>query len=420
MKLLWITNTLFPDICKEMCYDIPVINGWVISSAKAILTYNKQVELAVASPYSGKYIIKKKINNVTYFLFPNRKNLININSKTFQNWIYIKNEFKPDIIHIHGTEYVHGLNYMNACGNEGVVISIQGLINIVEKYYYGGIEEKIIHKNITLRDRIKSDSLIDQKFKMRKRGLLEIELINKSKNIIGRTSWDKSHALAINPNIKYYKCNELLRDIFYINNWSINKCEKYSIFISQAYYPIKGLHQLLKALPLILRKFPETMVYIGGIDFITNRGWKINGYGNYIKTLIKENKLEEKVIFTGVLNEKEMCKRYLLSHVFVCPSSIENSPNSIGEAQILGVPCVASFVGGISDMISDKKSGLLYRFEEVEMLASSVCEIFSNDKLALKLSIECKIEATSRHDKLLNTENLMSIYKSILNNNRQF
>ena len=200
------------------------------------------------------------------------------------------------------------------------------------------------------------------------RGYLEIEQIKKSNHIIGRTAWDKSHALAINPAINYHKCNETLRDIFYQGNWSIDTCEKYSIFISQAYYPIKGLHQLLKALPFILQKFPKTKIYIAGIDFITNRGWKINGYGNYINKIIKLNKLENHIIFTGVLNETQMFKRYLDSHVFVCPSSIENSPNSIGEAQILGVPCVASYVGGNSDMITDKKSGLLYRFEEVEML----------------------------------------------------
>ena len=54
------------------------------------------------------------------------------------------------------------------------------------------------------------------------------------------------------------------------------------------------------------------------------------------------------------------------------PSSIENSPNSLGEAQLLGVPCIASDVGGVTDMIPNKECGIIYRFEEVELLAKHI------------------------------------------------
>jgi glycosyltransferase involved in cell wall biosynthesis len=111
-----------------------------------------------------------------------------------------------------------------------------------------------------------------------------------------------------------------------------------------------------------------------------------------------------------------MCKRYLASHVFVCPSSIENSPNSVGEAQLLGVPCVAAYVGGIPDMISDNETGLLYRFEEIEMLAMSVIKIFDDEILAQKLSKQSSLIANIRHDKIINSNNLYSIYKSICKN----
>lgn len=63
-----------------------------------------------------------------------------------------------------------------------------------------------------------------------------------------------------------------------------------------------------------------------------------------------------------------MKQEYLNANVFICPSSLENSPNSLGEAQILGTPCLASYVGGIPDMMFGNE-GYLYRFEEIEMLA---------------------------------------------------
>ena len=52
------------------------------------------------------------------------------------------------------------------------------------------------------------------------------------------------------------------------------------------------------------------------------------------------------------------------ANVFVMPSSIENHSSTLIEAMIVGVPCVASDVGGISELITHGKTGFLYRFEE--------------------------------------------------------
>ena len=94
--------------------------------------------------------------------------------------------------------------------------------------------------------------------------------------------------------------------------------------------------------------------------------------------------LERNVVFTGPLDEEKMCQRYLKSNVFVCPSSIENSPNSLGEAMVLGVPCVASDVGGVSDMLKHKEEGFVYQTDAPYMLAHYVCEIFENEVAILK------------------------------------
>ena len=109
-----------------------------------------------------------------------------------------------------------------------------------------------------------------------------------------------------------------------------------------------------------------------------------------------------------------MIDQYLKSHIFLCPSSIENSSNSIGEAQLLGVPCVASYVGGTPDMITDGRTGLLYRFEEYEMLAYNICQIFKNDRIAQELSLAEIAVATQRHDRRNNAIRMMEIYKNVI------
>jgi glycosyltransferase involved in cell wall biosynthesis len=415
MKVLWITNTLFPDVCSELNITTPVVGGWMFSSAVALKLSNPSIELAVAALYDGKNLQKLIIKGITYFLIPGKKTNNTYNPALESLWQEVKNQFNPDVIHIHGTEYPHGLAFLNACGNKNVIISIQGLASIYERYYLAEITEKDLQKSITLRDYFKHDTVFNQRNKLSKRGDYEKQMINSVDHLIGRTSWDKTHLWNINPKANYHFCNETLRNEFYLVNWDIEKCTKHTIFLSQAHYPIKGLHQMIKALPTILKHYPDTKVLVAGNNFFTNKGWRINGYGKYISNLIKVTGVYDRIEFTGVLNEQEMCKKYLNAHVFVCPSSIENSPNSIGEAQLVGTPCVASYVGGMQDMITHGETGLLYRFEEVEMLAWSVCQIFLNDNFSIKLSVNGRIAASSRHDKHENSERLNQIYKTICN-----
>ena len=416
MKILWITNTLFPAVCKELNIPTPAVGGWMFSAAKALQQASTDIELAVATQYAGKTLIKRSIDQITYYLLPKSGTNYQYPTTLEFYWKQINDEFKPTIVHIHGTEYPHGLAYINACGNRLVVASIQGLVSVYSEFYRGGIPEKELQKNVTIRDLIRHDTVFIQNRRFYQRGLLEVELLQKINHVIGRTSWDKAHTWAINPKATYHFCNETLRDSFYHHTWKDESCEKNSIFLSQAHYPIKGLHQLINALPLILRHFPETKVYVAGNNFFSGKKlWRMNGYGKYIRTLIDRNKLSDRIIFTGILSEQEMCERYMKSHVFVCPSSIENSPNSVGEAQLLGVPCIASYTGGTPDMVKHMENGLLYRFEETSMLAESVCQIFNNNELARQLSKAGKSVAEKRHNPVVNTQTLLKIYHSICN-----
>jgi glycosyltransferase involved in cell wall biosynthesis len=275
-----------------------------------------------------------------------------------------------------------------------------------------------VQSRFTFRDIVKLDNLKQQQRKFVKRGQLEIEALQKVKYVIGRTTWDKACTSQINPNAQYYLCNETLRDEFYKHCWDINRCEKHSIFVSQGSYPLKGLHFMLEAMPLVLKQFPDTKLYVGGQEIIKSNNikdkLKISSYSKYIKELIRKNHLEKHIEFTGLLNEKKMCERYLQSNVFVSPSSIENSPNSLGEAMILGVPCVASYVGGVSDMLRQNEEGFIYQADAPYMMAYYICEIFGNEELALKFSKNAREHALSTHGREENTKRLMEIYKIIL------
>jgi glycosyltransferase involved in cell wall biosynthesis len=67
------------------------------------------------------------------------------------------------------------------------------------------------------------------------------------------------------------------------------------------------------------------------------------------------------------------------------------------------------------DMIKDGEIGLLYRFEEISLLAKQICRIFENDELAMSLSEKAHDVALIRHDKIKNASQLNSIYKQMMN-----
>lgn len=416
MKVLWITNTIFPAPSKFLGLDSPVEGGWMYGLANQLAAVEGN-NLAVASIYDGLEFKIFKTDRVIYYLLPS-KSSIHYEKNLEPLWKKVCLEFNPDIVHIHGTEFNHGLACIRSCPSLCYIVSIQGMVGAISRYYYAGISHNDILKNITFRDIVRFDTMFNGKKHFEKRGRFEKEYLQKTSHAIGRTSWDYAHVKAINPKINYHFCNESLRESFYLSKkWDINTKTDFSIFISQAAYPIKGLHQVLKAVAGLKTVYPDIRIRIAGSSIIRSSTMldkiKLSGYGSYILNLMKKLNLIEDVQFTGMLTEEQMVAEYKRANLFICPSSIENSSNSLGEAQIIGVPCIASYVGGIPDMIEHGKSGLLYRFEEVEMLTEMIKSVFTDMSLALTLSSNGIKVAEKRHNRLINFRNIMDIYQQI-------
>lgn len=417
MNLLWITNTIFPAPSKALGIPAPVTGGWMYGLSNQLAS-TAGIRLAVATTYHGNDLKSFDIGGVLYYLLPfHTTSGYPKDLEPF--WQKVCAAFQPDVIHIHGTEYTHGLACMRACSSWNYVISIQGLVSVYARYYYAGISASEIFKNITFRDIVRYDTIFQGKSKYVKRGAFEMECFQRTNHVIGRTGWDYAHAKALNPSVRYHFCNETLRDGFYTSpKWNSTYKTDYTIFLSQASYPIKGLHQALKAVALLKKDFPQIKVRVAGRSIINTATLidkiKLSGYGAYIRKLIKQHNLHDQVQFTGPLTEDKMIAEYLNAHLFICPSSIENSPNSIGEAQLLGVPTIASYVGGVPDLVVHGETGLLYRFEEIEMLAEHICHIFTDTTLTKNLSAKGIIAAEKRHNQATNLNQMIDIYRSIV------
>lgn len=424
MRVLWISNIIFPEASREIGLEPTVFEGWLASSAVALQAQDPSLAIGVASLYSGSRI--KIIDNykIKYYLIPQGLDDAFFDQNKVVFYRKVISDFKPDLVHIHGTEYPHSLAAAIACDSTPFVVSIQGIVSECSKYYYAGLLEKDIIEPLSIKERVKnigrhilgrSNPPCAQRY-MEICGEYEKQLLCLSKHVIGRTTWDRAHCWAINPVIDYHFCNETLRPTFYSNKWNFESCEKYSIFISQGSYPLKGLHQLLKALPHVIKQYPDTRVYVAGKDILHDPYFLHSGYSKYIQKLIKANSLNN-IYFIGQQNEREMAERLVRSHIFISLSSIENSPNSVGEAQLIGTPCIGSYVGGTMDMIKHGETGFLYRFEDTEILAFLVCYLFASRELCENLSNNERTVARIRHNRQTNAIMTLDSYKTIIRKN---
>lgn len=418
MRILWVSLVEFPPLSNKLGKQAPAHCGWLYSSAKALIANMPDCKLGVIVYSYNKQFEVHEVEGITYYMVPT-KNM----SKTDKFQIACCREalgrFSPDIIHIHGTE--HSLAMAVCIANKGkikTIANIQGLAGPYTRYADGGLSfwEKL--SNVTPLDFYRGTFLLNAKRSFKYRTRCENYVISHITDIVGRTQWDHDHVVTVNPTIRYHFMNETLRDSFYEEPvWHYEQCKKHTIFVSNSGSALKGAHQVVKALPIILRQYPDTMVNFCGSSVMNNdlsTMIHFQGYHLYLRRLVKKLGVEKHVNFLGSLSEREMKQAFLDANVYVMPSAIENSPNSLCEAQILGVPVIASYCGGTPSLVEERKTGYLYRYEEVEMLAQIVMRLFGESDFA-ELS-ECERQTASvRQGRESNAERLVEIYHNTIN-----
>ena len=144
----------------------------------------------------------------------------------------------------------------------------------------------------------------------------------------------------------------------------------------------KGLDYLIKSLSLIAKRIPDIrLVLVGDGNMRAELMW-----------LVKQEKMESRVRFLGSLPNEQAMRQVAKSSVFVLPSLGEGLGIVILEAQALGVPVVATNIGGIPDCVKDGTTGILVPIKNPEAIAEAVIKILENQSLANELVANAKKE----------------------------
>jgi glycosyltransferase involved in cell wall biosynthesis len=138
-------------------------------------------------------------------------------------------------------------------------------------------------------------------------------------------------------------------------------------------YKTKGLEYLIEAINILKSQFPISLIIIGEGAERKN-----------LEELIKKYGLEKNVFLAGSI--KNAAEILPAIDIYVNSSVKEGFPYSILEAMSAGLPIVATKVGGIPEMITDGKNGLLVEPKNPKGLAEKIKTLIENKELRNTLS----------------------------------
>lgn len=407
MKVLWFEVTE-PSRYRD---NGLVIGGWQ-DSLENIVKECPEIELYIAFETNGD-ACKKNIDNVTYIPMSRKGGILekiryhlNENKRLEDLKIAMKqivDDVNPDLIHVFGTEWPYG--HVADVTDKPVVIHIMGsLVPYANSFYPPGISFDMVKKYTPY---FKYRALFS--FKRFQNWVLKNkeEIIwKKVKFYMGRTEWDQRLSSIMSPGRKYFHVEEALRHdfVFTSKTWSYLNEPKIKLVSTGCSTFWKGPDMLLKTAKILKNS-------------CINFEWIVAGKMNSVVKAFVEKKLgttfeENNVKLVGFTKPSDLCDILCQSTMYVHTAYAENSPNSICEAQILGVPVVSTYVGGISTLLGD--DGIMVPANDPWQMACAIIELAKDkDKLEI-FSKNGRKKALKRHNPQNIEQQLLNCYKSII------
>ena len=405
MRVLWFSVT--PSLYDEKKYG-----GWIASLERIVRQYGKEIELGIAFEYNESEV-KVTRNGVTYYPM-NVSNTIKdrlIEKVDFEyKWNRVREKmlevienFKPDVIQCFGSEWLYGL--IAEYTDIPVVIHMQGFSNIYnessELVYSDWEYIRCNHYNpkvafTTLTNRRKNEESLEK----------ERRLMKNNKFFMGRTSWDREIVENYSPKSKYFYCSEALRpEIYGAPKWNPESSDIMRLVTITQAGTLKGNEIILRTARILKEQF----------DFAFK--WSVAGNTEAFKVAEKKTGIKHdnyNISLLGMIDAVTVANTLEKSDAYIHPAIIDNSPNSLCEAQVVGCPVIAANVGGIASLVENGKTGLLYPYNEPHMLAFEIMKLRSESGIAREMSKnEIKV-ATERHDPETIYEHLLETYNFIV------
>jgi radical SAM protein with 4Fe4S-binding SPASM domain len=154
-------------------------------------------------------------------------------------------------------------------------------------------------------------------------------------------------------------------------------------------HPLKGLDNLLFAAREVLATRPPD----ADVRFVfAGQGGELER----LRAMSRELKIDDRVHFLG--HVQDVAGLLAASDLFCYPSLADGMPNAVVEAMAMGLPVIASAVGGVPELIADGENGLLVTPQDVRQLTRSIARLLDDESLATRLGARAATSVRAQLD----------------------
>ena len=180
------------------------------------------------------------------------------------------------------------------------------------------------------------------------------------------------------------------------------------LFVASLFNKEKGVMELLKAIPLVTKKYEKVLfVFVGG-----------GKEEHFMLEFCQKEKLEKYVKFTGYLYDDAITEILHSSDIFTLPSYREGFPLVILEAMAAGLPIVATPVGAIPEFVNNGENGFLVKSMDHISLAEKIGWLIGKGELRKKMGDNNIRKIREKYDSKIVATIFEDIYSTLLAANR--
>lgn len=379
MNVLWLAPHPVPN--NSNMHPAP----WITSLADELTSAGVNITILTTSSKITKPIEEFEYSKYKLIVVKVPKGILNLISfyklsvSILGNYISeIVNKF--DLVHVHGTEFQYASSIRNYNLDIPVIISIQGILTEYKNFLNVKSFQQYIYWSIG--------------------SLYERKDVSYFRNFMCRTQWDKAFVKKYNSHSHIFSIWELLRDEFFDAKYNPGE----DILFSGGANLLKGLKDCLKTFNAFAAIHNCKLHIMGGC------GWET--IVSYKTKFSLDNINSENVILHGLLDAKNIVNLYNKCFCLYHPSLIDNSPNTICEAQVAGLPVIANNVGGVSSLIKHMETGILINKGESNL--NALLKLKSSPDLCKYISENSRKESAIRHNKKIIVNETITAYKKLI------
>ncbi|OON65687.1 glycosyltransferase family 4 protein [Hymenobacter sp. CRA2] len=288
-----------------------------------------------------------------------------------------------DVIHVHGSELQYQVAALQL--QRPILLSVQGLVSECLK---------VLPEWFSL-----------QRVLWTLSSYYESRTLPSIRHFSCRTHWDKAHVARLSPQATIHHNWEMLRPEFFTEPPAAPvTAERPQVVFMGGIQVLKGFREALQTFDQVRARIPAKLTVVGA----ATREQVLEQVQRVGLRHVEAADVE----CPGLLTAAQLVDVFRNSLCLLHPSYIDNSPNSVCEAQLAGLPVVATQVGGVSSLISHGTTGLLSELSP-QQLSEQVLSLHADPALSQRLARNARAVALERHNPDTILQRTLSIYESL-------